>query len=604
MIRPQFGGSAALQTLNAASLLGRRTGTGGAAEEITIGANLTMGGENGRVLSASSGTATLGDGDYGDIVVSVDGTVLSVDADAITNAKAANMATARIKGRVTAGTGDPEDLTKAQVLTFLNVEDGADVTDATNVAAAGAVMAATFDAHTILAATTDDTPAALTVGEATVVGRATGGNIAALTATQLRTIANVEDGADVTDAANVNTAGAVMEADYNAHTILAATTDNTPAALTVGEATVVGRATGGNIAALSAANVRTLINVEDGSTADQSAAEIETAYNSQVAVVSQEDAEAGTATTVTRWTAQRVGQAIAALAGVSDGDVVGPAEATDNAVARFDTTTGKLLQDSAVTIDNSGNIATAGTVDGRDVSADGATLDGIVGLADAAITTGTATTPLLITAAQTKLAAETWGPPAVGPWSLILTDAGGSIEWFSSADANSITRTSSSVSTEIYTVPANTFSADGVSVTLDIFLRALNNDGTTRSIKPTVTFGGNLVCDVEGAIASLGTNAGDRAIRLRLTIMRTSATTAFLHLAWLIGNGTTANASVDGDPYGSLGVGNYTQTVTKDITLAPGSANGIVVTLTNSISSAQLGSTVLRRILTKGFGIQ
>jgi hypothetical protein len=61
--------------------------------------------------------------------------------------------------------------------------------------------------------------------------------------------------------------------------------------------------------------------------------------------------------------------------GGGSGDVVGPASATDNAVARFDTTTGKLLQNSAVTIDDSGNIATPGTVDGRDVSADGSALD-------------------------------------------------------------------------------------------------------------------------------------------------------------------------------------------------------------------------------------
>lgn len=42
------------------------------------------------------------------------------------------------------------------------------------------VTKALYDAHTILYATTDDTPAALTVGEQTVVGRATGGNISAL----------------------------------------------------------------------------------------------------------------------------------------------------------------------------------------------------------------------------------------------------------------------------------------------------------------------------------------------------------------------------------------------------------------------------------------
>lgn len=37
------------------------------------------------------------------------------------------------------------------------------------------------------------------------------------------------------------------------------------------------------------------------------------------------------------------------------GDVVGPASATDNALARFDTTTGKLIQNSVVTIDDAGN---------------------------------------------------------------------------------------------------------------------------------------------------------------------------------------------------------------------------------------------------------
>ena len=45
-----------------------------------------------------------------------------------------------IKGRATAGTGPVEDLTPTQVRNLLNVEDGADATDATNVTAAGALM--------------------------------------------------------------------------------------------------------------------------------------------------------------------------------------------------------------------------------------------------------------------------------------------------------------------------------------------------------------------------------------------------------------------------------------------------------------------------------
>lgn len=42
--------------------------------------------------------------------------------------------------------------------------------------------------------------------------------------------------------------------------------------------------------------------------------------------------------------------------GGSVGDVVGPASSTDNAVTRFDATTGKLLQNSSVTIDDTGNV--------------------------------------------------------------------------------------------------------------------------------------------------------------------------------------------------------------------------------------------------------
>lgn len=45
------------------------------------------------------------------------------------------------------------------------------------------------------------------------------------------------------------------------------------------------------------------------------------------------------------------------------GDVVGPASATDNAIARFNLTTGKLIQDSVVTIaDTTGNMAGVGTI--------------------------------------------------------------------------------------------------------------------------------------------------------------------------------------------------------------------------------------------------
>lgn len=57
------------------------------------------------------------------------------------------------------------------------------------------VAKALFDANTILAANADNTPLALTIAEQRLVGRITGGNIAALTAAQIRTLINVENGA-------------------------------------------------------------------------------------------------------------------------------------------------------------------------------------------------------------------------------------------------------------------------------------------------------------------------------------------------------------------------------------------------------------------------
>ena len=79
------------------------------------------------------------------------------------------------------------------------------------------------------------------------------------TATQITKLDGIEIGADVTDATNVNAAGAVMESDYDAQTILQATSDNTPVALTVGEQTLVGRITSGNITALTVAQIITLL---------------------------------------------------------------------------------------------------------------------------------------------------------------------------------------------------------------------------------------------------------------------------------------------------------------------------------------------------------
>ena len=61
-------------------------------------------------------------------------------------------------------------------------------------------------------------------------------------------------------------------------------------------------------------------------------------------------------------------------AGVGSGDVTGPSSATDNAIARYDATTGKLLQNSTVTVSDAGAVAAASLTLTTDLAiADGGT---------------------------------------------------------------------------------------------------------------------------------------------------------------------------------------------------------------------------------------
>lgn len=140
-------------------------------------------------------------------------TALTIANDAVTYAKMQNVsATDKLLGRSSVGSGDVEeiactsagraildDATAADQRTTLGLGTMATAT------ATDYVAKSTYDAQTILAAVTDNTPAAVTVAEQTIVGRKTGGNVTALTAAEVRTIINVADGAEV----NVN-------ADWNA----------------------------------------------------------------------------------------------------------------------------------------------------------------------------------------------------------------------------------------------------------------------------------------------------------------------------------------------------------------------------------------------------
>jgi hypothetical protein len=83
-------------------------GAGAPYAEITLGTNITM---TGTTLNVSSGTATLGDGDYGDVTVSGGGTTLTIDNSVVTYAKIQNVSgPGKILGRSTAGAGVVEEL--------------------------------------------------------------------------------------------------------------------------------------------------------------------------------------------------------------------------------------------------------------------------------------------------------------------------------------------------------------------------------------------------------------------------------------------------------------------------------------------------------------
>lgn len=120
---------------------------------LEVGSGLSL---TGTTLTATGGVS---DGDKGDITVSGSGATWTIDNGVVTLAKMANMATDSFIGRTTASTGVPEVLSAGDARTILNVEDGADVTDAANVETAleaitlSAVTGATGDEVLIIDAT-------------------------------------------------------------------------------------------------------------------------------------------------------------------------------------------------------------------------------------------------------------------------------------------------------------------------------------------------------------------------------------------------------------------------------------------------------------------
>lgn len=103
-------------------LLGRGGASGaGDFQEIALGTNLSM---SGTTLNASAGGGGVSDGDKGDLTVASSGTVWTIDNNVVTFAKLQDIGTSRVLGRVTASSGDTEELTASQVLDLIGSTRG------------------------------------------------------------------------------------------------------------------------------------------------------------------------------------------------------------------------------------------------------------------------------------------------------------------------------------------------------------------------------------------------------------------------------------------------------------------------------------------------
>ena len=289
-----------------------------------------------------------------------------IAANDITLDKLTTVNTNTILGRATAGIGDIESLTAAQARLILNVEDGS---------------------------TADQTDAEIETGYNNQVPQVSAGEKTAGTETAIRRFSPL----DIADMAGTHGGGGGGSSDHGTLTGLA-DDDHTQYLLADGTRTL-----SGNLTVTGTVDGRDV--AVDGAKLDGIAAGAEVNPD----VVSQAEAEAGVATTERIWTAQRVAQAIAALGGgggVTDhGALTGLSD---------DDHTQYLLADGTRSLTGNLTVSALATIDGRDLSVDGAKLDGISANADVTQTVlGTVTGDVTFTALAASIAAGAVGTPEV-----------------------------------------------------------------------------------------------------------------------------------------------------------------------------------------------
>lgn len=262
-------------------------------------------------------------------VTSVGDGAQTIANNAVTNAKAADMAVNTIKGRITAGTGDPEDLTATQVRTIINVADGANAYVHPN--HSGDVTSVGDGAQTIAANAVTNTKLA-DMATQTLKGRTTAGtgDPEDLTAAQARTLLNVANGATALPAVATFTGNKSLAlADINTYNV---SQDATAQVVTLpAQATVAWTADAE-------------IHVERGGTGSLTV--------TGATGVTINGVSAGSFTLSAQFAAatlkRKGSDSWTLVGGLTSSVVTGPASSGDGNIALFNGTTGKVIKDGGV----------------------------------------------------------------------------------------------------------------------------------------------------------------------------------------------------------------------------------------------------------------
>ena len=311
----------------------------------------------------------------GDVTSVGDGAQTIVN-NAVTNAKAADVPTETIKGRVTALTGDPEDLTVTQVRTLLNVADGATATPLSSTAPVDVTSAAASAGVSTEAAKQDHKH-----DIAIFSGAATEGIVPDPTTATGKFLK--DDGtwdspsgsgdmlASTNDPTTVN--GDAFDADnhvYN-NTTSGLTATDTQAAIDEVEARVdVNDAKVSNANHTGDVTGATALTIANDAVSNSKAANVPTATIKGRLTGTQATTLIDPFTSALKGVAPASGGGTtnflradgtwAAPAGGGTGDVTGPASSIDQGLVRFNGTTGKLIEE--VGLRNYGKSATDPTI--------------------------------------------------------------------------------------------------------------------------------------------------------------------------------------------------------------------------------------------------